>query len=85
MLWYGAKYSYGVWELSAHQANTFLKKWFVCIVKGSFFGLIKVYNNLSGHVLDAKEPKLFQRRLQNMAKEVARANCDNWPLMFKAS
>ena len=54
------------------------------ILKRSVFGLIRVYNRLPSQVLDAKSPKIFQRRLQCLAKEAAKGNAANWQLMFHA-
>ena len=55
------------------------------IIKRSVFGLIKVYNRLPSHVLDATNTRIFQRSLQRLAKEAAKANSANWQLMFHAS
>jgi hypothetical protein len=55
------------------------------IVKRSVFGLIRLYNGLPTFVLEAPAPKVFQRRLQKLAKEAARASTGNWQLMFHAS
>ena len=55
------------------------------IIKRSIFGLIRIYNRLPTYTLDAKTPKVFQHRLQNAAKDAARANSAIWQQMFHAS
>jgi len=54
------------------------------IIKRSVFGFIRVYNRLPSHVLDAMSPKIFQHRLQNLAKKAAKDNTASWQLMFHA-
>ena len=55
------------------------------IIKRSVFGLIRVYNRLPSHVLDAMNVSIFQRRLQKLAKDAARANSAQWQFMFHVS
>ena len=52
------------------------------IIKRSVFGLIRVYNRLPQAAVDAKSTKLFQRYLQNCAKNAARDGISGWQLMF---
>jgi len=55
------------------------------IILRSILGLVKVYNRLPFNALDARTPKSFQRRLQNVAKDAAKVNAANWQIMFHAS
>ena len=55
------------------------------IINRSAYGLIRIYNELPNHIVSARSAKVFQRRLQNCAKEAAKNNASNWQLMFHAS
>ena len=52
------------------------------IIKRSIFGLISVFNKLPQATVDAKTVKLFQKQLQNFAKNEARNENARWPLVF---
>ena len=52
------------------------------IIKRSIFGLIRVFNRLPQAAVDAKSTKLFQRYLQNRAKNAAKYDASGWQLMF---
>ena len=52
------------------------------IIKRSIFGLIRVFNRLPQAAVDAKSTKLFQRYLQDCAKNAAKNDASGWPLMF---
>ena len=55
------------------------------IIKRSFFGLIRVYNDLPQFLVSAKTTKVLQGRLQKLAKVAAVSHDINWLLMFHAS
>ena len=50
------------------------------VVRRSALGLVAVYNLLPAKVVQLQEVKDFQRALQELVKERACANCENWHL-----
>ena len=50
----------------------------------SLFGLVRVYNDLPQHIVDAQTVKLFQLRLLNMVKDAASKKTGGWETMFCA-
>ena len=48
------------------------------LVRRSALGLIKVYNLLPKEVVAPTEVKDFQRKLQELVKERAVADCNDW-------
>ena len=54
------------------------------IIKRSIFGLIRVFNGLPQSTVDAKTTRVFQKRLQSMAKAAVRNGREDWERMFHA-
>ena len=54
------------------------------ILRRSIFSMIKVSNHLPEEVVDCRNVKVFQRRLQRKAKAAASARRPEWQHMFRA-
>ena len=55
---------------------------FLVLVRRSALGLVAVYNLLPQKVVDTSCTKNFQRNLQELLKERAAANCEDWAETF---
>ena len=55
------------------------------IIRRSFFGLIRVFNQLRPDFVESKNVQIFQRSLQKLAVSAAKTEKEGWQLMFHAS
>ena len=64
------------------QVETHRNGKFLDMLKWSVLGLVDIYNLLPQNVVNAKTVRLFQRRLQDMLREVAKNENAQWGNLF---
>ena len=64
-------------QLETHRTGKFLD-----MLKWSLLGLVDVYNLLPQYVVNGTTVRIFQRRLQDMLREVAKNGAAQWENLF---
>ena len=71
MLHYGFRFKV---PLHSKQLQDVVTSNSLVMMKRSLFGVIRIYNRLSQHVVDSKTVKVFQKHLQDIAKTPIKDN-----------
>ena len=53
-----------------------------CLYRRSIFGMVHIYNRLPQAIVDCDNVKDFQKALQELVMERAKAGCDDWTKTF---